>query len=203
MERRLIVIQGDLTLLPLKEGAIINPSNSGMVLTNRGIGQQLSRRAGPFMQQTLHTERSRLKGNRLEPGQVIATDAGQLQAKKLIHISVVGGRKVTKRLISRGILNAYDLADELELPVLGIPPIGPGISKLPFEDFLEVFWRITCEEFSRLEHVSTIYLCLDSTEQFEETTTYIKAHAEELPDGLRVDIQDGGISLDMFSSQLG
>lgn len=202
MERRLIVIQGDLTLLPLKEGAIVNPSNSGMILTNRGIGQQLSRRGGPFMQQTLHTERSKLKGNRLEPGQVVATGAGQLQTDKLIHISVVGGRKVTKRLISRGILNAYDLADELKLQVLGIPPIGPDISKFPFEDFLEVFWRITCEEFSRLEHVATIYLCLDTNDQFDQTITYIEEHAEELPDGLRVDIQDGGIGLDLFSSQL-
>ncbi len=202
MERRLIIIQGDLTLLPLKEGAIINPSNSGLILTNRGIGQQISRRAGPLMQQTLHTERSKLKGGRLDPGQVVATDAGQIPTKKLIHIAIVGGRKVTKRLVSRGILNAYDLADEMELPVLGMPPIGPDISKFEFEDFLDVFWRITCEEFSRLEYVNTIYLCLDSNEQFEETTAYIKEHAEELPDGLRVDIQEGGISMDMFSSQL-
>lgn len=189
-------------MLPLRDGAIINPSNTGLILTSRGIGQQIARRAGPFMQQTLHTERSRLKGGRLEPGQVVATDAGQLQTKYLIHISIVGGRKITKRLISRGILSAYDLADELELPVLGLPPIGPDISKFPFEDFLEVFWRITCEEFSRLESVNTIYLCLDTDEQFEQTATYIKENAEDLPEGLRVDIQEGGIGLDMYSAQL-
>ena len=201
MERRLIVIQGDLTLLPLKDGAIVNPSNAGMILTSRGIGQQLSRRGGPFMQQSLHTERSKLRGNRLEPGQVVATPAGQLQAKKLIHISIVGGRKVNKRLISRGLLNAYDLADELKLQTLGVPPIGPDVSKFPFDEFLEIFWRITCEEFSRLEHVHTIYLALDSDEQFAFTTAYITERAEEVPEGLRVDIQEGGISLGMFSSQ--
>ena len=201
MERRLIVIQGDLTLLPLKDGAIVNPSNAGMILTSRGIGQQLSRRGGPFMQQSLHTERSKLRGNRLEPGQVVATPAGQLQAKKLIHISIVGGRKVNKRLISRGLLNAYDLADELKLQTLGVPPIGPDVSKFPFDEFLEIFWRITCEEFSRLEHVHTIYLALDSDEQFAFTTAYITERAEEVPEGLRVDIQEGGISLGMFSAQ--
>lgn len=202
MERRLVIIQGDLTMLPLREGAIINPSNTGLILTGRGLGQQIMRRGGPYMQQTLHTERSRLKGGRLEPGQVVATEAGQLQTKYLIHISIVGGRKITKRLVSRGILNAYDLADELELPLLGLPPVGPDISKFPFEDFLEVFWRITCEEFSRLESVNTIYLCLDTDEQFEQTAAYIKEHAEELPEGLRVDIQEGGIGLDMYSAQL-
>ena len=91
-----------MTLLPLRDGAIINPSNTGMILTNRGIGQQLLRRAGPFIQQTLHTERSRLRGGRLDPGHVLATDAGQLQASKLIHVAIVGGRKVNARLIARG-----------------------------------------------------------------------------------------------------
>lgn len=202
MERRLIVIQGDLTLLPLKDGAIVNPSNSGLILTGRGIGQQIVRRGGPFIQQTLHIERSKLRGGRLDPGQVVATDAGQLQTSKLIHIAVVGGRKVNKRLIGRGLLNAYDLADELGLRVLGVPPIGPGISKFDFEEFIDVFWRITCEEFPRLENVDTIYLCLDTTEQFEQSKAFIKENSDEIPEGLKVEIQDGGINLGMFSAQL-
>ena len=201
MDRRLTIIQGDLTLLPLRDGAIINPSNTGMILTNRGIGQQLLRRAGPFIQQTLHTERSRLRGGRPDPGHVLATDAGQLQASKLIHVAIVGGRKVNSRLIARGLLNAYDLADEIGMQALGIPPLGPGISKLSMEEFLEVFWRITAEEFLRLENVMDIFLCADSDEEFQQIKAYATEHVDELPEGIELDISEDGISLSMFSSQ--
>lgn len=201
MERRLTIIQGDVTLLPLQEGAIINPSNSGLVLTSRGVGQQLQRRAGPFIQQTLHRERSKLRSGRLESGRVMATDAGQLQASKLIHIAVVGRRKVNERLIARGILNAYDLADELELRALGVPPVGPYISKFSMEDFLQVFWRITIEELPRLENVEDIFLCLDTDEDFAMAKAYAEEHADELPEGLELIISEDGIGLGMFTAQ--
>lgn len=201
MERRLTIIQGDLTLLPLREGAIINPSNTGMILTNRGVGQQIMRRAGPMIQQTLHTERSKLRGGRLEPGQVIATPAGQLQADKLIHISIVGGRKVNARLISRGLLSALDLADELGLRSLGIPPVGPHISKFTMQEFMEVFWRIITEEFPRFESIEDIYLCLNGEQNFDLACEYIEQHYDDLPEGVTLDVSSDGIGLGMFSSQ--
>lgn len=201
MERRLTIIQGDITLLPLRDGAILNPSNQGLILTNRGIGQQILRRAGPFIQQTLHTERSKRRNGRLESGQVMATNAGQLQVQKLIHISVVGGRKVNKRLISRGLLNAYDMADELGMRALGVPPIGPYISKFELSEFLDVFWRITAEELPRLENVEDVFLCIDSDKDFEEVCTYVTDHQDELPDSVRLVVSTDGISIGMFSSQ--
>lgn len=201
MERRLTIIQGDITLLPLRQGAIVNPSNTGMILTSRGIGQQISRRAGPFIQQILHTERSKLRGGRLEPAQVIATDPGQLQVQNLLHVAIVGARKVNKRLISRCLLNVYDMADELQLEQIGLPPLGPEISKLPLEEFLEVFWRISAEELPRLEHVKDVYLCLNDEASFEETHNYAREHAHEFPESVRLEISEEGVGLGIFSSQ--
>ena len=201
MERRLTIIQGDVTLLPLQQGAIFNPSNSGLILTNRGIGQQIARRAGPFIQQTLHTERSKLRQGRLEPGQVLATDAGQLQARKLVHISIVGGRKVNKRLISRGLFYAYTTADDLGLRAVGVPPIGPNISKFPMEEFMPIFWDITSEEFTSFEHIEDIFLCLDQDDDFELACAYAAEHEDEMPEGVTVKVVEGGIGLSMYSSQ--
>ncbi len=201
MERRLTIIQGDLTMLPLSDGAIINPSNSGLVLTSRGIGQQLQRRAGPFIQQMLHTGRSKLRKGRLDPGHVLATDAGQLQADKLIHIAVVGGRRVTPRLIERGILNAFDLGDELEIHALGNPPVGPDISKITIGEFIEIFWRIITEEMGRFDNIEDIFLCIDSEEEFEEVVAYVHQYEEELPENISLTVSTDGISLSMFSQQ--
>lgn len=201
MTKRLTIIQGDLTLLPLQQGAIINPSNTGLILTSRGISQSIVRRAGPFIQQSLHTERSKLKGGRLEPGHVLATTAGQLPVDHLIHVAIVGARKVNKRLISRGLLNAYDLANELECRQIGIPPLGPGISKFPMEDFMDMFWTITAEEFPTFKHVQELFLCLDNEEDFEFATNYAEVHVEEMDEDIELVVSEDGIDLSMFTAQ--
>lgn len=202
MERRLTIIQGDLTLMPLRHGAIINPSNTGLVLTSRGLNQQIARRAGPFIQQALHTARSKLRGGRLEAGQVLETEAGQLQAQYLIHVSLVGGRKINKRLVSRGLLSALDKADELEVQQIGMPPLGPGTAKFPLDDFMEIFWRIIAEEFPTTEHVREIFLCLDDKQEFEYVCQYAEAHADEMPEEIELAISEDGIGLGIFSSRL-
>lgn len=201
MERRLVIIQGDITLLPLRQGAIVNPSNTGLILTSRGVGQQIQRRAGPFIQQTLHTERSKLRGGRIEAGQAVDTDPGQLQIRRLIHVAIVGARKINARLISRCLLSAYDLADELELEQLAIPPLGPGITRFPMDEFLDIFWKISSEELPRLEHVKEVYLCLNEQEDFELAHQYAREHAHEFPESVRLEISEEGIGLGMFSSQ--
>lgn len=202
MERRLTIIQGDLTLLPLRQGGIINPSNTGMVLTSRGLNQQIARRAGPFIQQALHIARSKLRGGRLEPGQVLETEAGQLPVKHLIHVSLVGGRKINKRLISRGLLSALDRADELELKQIGLPPLGPGTSKFPIEDFMEIFWRIIAEEFPTTEHIREIYLCLDNKQEFDYVCQYAEEHADEMPEEIELAISEDGVGLGIFAAHL-
>lgn len=201
MQRRLTIIQGDLTLLPLKNGAIINPSNTGLVLTSQGLAQKISRRAGPYIQQKMHTARSHLRGSRLDPGQVLVTDAGQLSVDYLIHIALVGARKINARLISRGLLNAYDKADELGVEYLGLPPLGPGISKFPMEEFMEIFWRVTAEELPRLEHVQQIFLALEHEADFEAVKNYASEHIEEMDEDVEVVVSESGIGLGMFSAQ--
>ncbi len=198
---KITIIQGDLTMMPLKGGAIVNPSNTGLVLTSRGINQQIMRRAGPFMQQTMHTERSRLRGGRLDPGAALATDAGQLPVDKLLHVAIVGARKINKRLISRCLLSVYDMADELELTQLGVPPLGPGISKFPFEDFVEVFWQITAEELPRLEHVKNVILAVETDSEFGYLKDYAAAHGDDMEEEeIEVTISEDGITMSTFSA---
>ncbi len=193
--RRLTIIQGDITLLPLKHGALVNPSNTGLILTSRGVNAQIARRAGPFIQQTLHMARSKIKTARLEPAQVIDTEAGQLPAARLFHVAIVGARKVNKRLITRCLLNVFDLADEYAYSQLAIPPLGVGIGKFALKDFLEMFWRLTTEEFTRLDHLEEIYLCLDDQESFEFAKNYAQEHLEEMPEEVEVVVKEGGINI--------
>ena len=133
--KALTITLGDMTLLNLKEGAMVNPSNTGLILGS-GVSEMIARRAGPFFQQKLHTVRSGLPGNRLEPGRAVDTEPGQLACKRLIHTSLLGKKKVDKKLVANALLAVYDLADELELKEVAIPPLGTGVGKFPFDDFL-------------------------------------------------------------------
>ncbi len=192
MAKLLTITEGDITLLPLKNGGLVNPSNTGMILS-RGVSSQISRRAGPFIQQTLHMKRSRLRNNRLEPGEAVETEAGQLPFKNLIHVSILGAKRINKRLISNCILNAYDLAEQLELDALAFPPLGTEIAGFPIDDFLELFWKITNEELPESEHLRNVVLCVSDAADFERTADFLEEHFDELSEDVEIDIRPGGI----------
>lgn len=195
-KRTLTVTQGDITLLPLENGALINPSNTGMILGS-GVGEAITRRAGPFIQQTLHMKRSQLDENRLDPGEAVETEAGQLSAKYLIHVSILGAQDVDKRLISNCILNAYDLAEELEVGVVAFPPLGVELAQFPLEDFLDLFARITVEELPRADHLENVILCSDDDHDFEAIAEYCETHRTDLPELIELEISESGIGLGM------
>ena len=191
-KRKLTITQGDITLLPLEGGAIVNPSNTGMILGS-GVGEAITRRAGPFIQQTLHMKRSQLDGNRLEPGEAIETEAGQLNADWLIHVSILGAKDVDKRLISNCILNAYDLAEKLGVEVLAFPPLGVELAQFPLQDFLDLFARITVEELPRADHLKGVILCAEDEHDFEKCAEYSRQHREDLPEEIELEISQSGL----------
>lgn len=191
-EKTLTITRGDITLLPLSDGAIVNPSNTGMIL-QRGVGASIARRAGPFIQQTLHMRRSRLRKNRLEPGEAIDTEAGQLPTKTLIHVSILGAKRIDERLITSCILNAYDLAEELELTAIAFPAVGVDTANFPMASFLDLFFRITNEEVPHSKTLRDIILCVDDAAQFEQTEDYLEAHFDMLDERIEVNIEPGGI----------
>lgn len=195
--RKLTITQGDITLLPLEGGAIVNPSNTGMILGS-GVGEAITRRAGPFIQQTLHMKRSGLSGNRLEPGEAISTEAGQLSADHLIHVSILGAKEVDKRLISNCILNAYDLADTLEIETLAFPPLGVELAQFPIEDFLDLFARITVEELPRADHLRHVILCSENEHDFDICADYSERHREDLPEEIELEISESGVGLGLM-----
>ncbi len=195
--RNLIITQGDMTLLPLDDGALVNPSNTGLILGS-GVSGAIARRGGPYMQQTLHMARSQLRKNRLDPGKAIDTEPGQLNCKRLIHVSIVGAKKINDRLISNAILNAYDLADELKLSQLAFPAVGVGAAGFPLPRFLEIFWKITAQELPRLNHVHQVFLCLYEGEEFQAACNFADEHASEFPKNIKIEISESGFTSGVF-----
>jgi O-acetyl-ADP-ribose deacetylase (regulator of RNase III) len=190
--RHFTITHGDITLLQLNDGAIVNPSNTGLILGS-GVSEQIARRAGPMFQQKLHTARSALYQNKLDLGRAFDTDAGQLNAKRLIHVSIVGRKKADRALITDAILNVYDLAERLELPVIAFPALGVGVAKFPLEEFLELFWQITLEELPRSESLEHVILCLYDENEFNVARDLAEKNQDDIPETIQLEIAEGSM----------
>lgn len=186
--RRFTLTYGDISLLQMRDGAIVNPSNTGLILGS-GVSESIARRAGPDFQQKLHTARSRLPGNRLDPGRAIDTEGGGLAVKRLIHVSIIGKKKVDRRLITNSIINVYDLAEEIGMASIAFPALGVGLGKFPLEEFVELFFTITCEELPRSESLEHVVLCMYDEAEFEIAKAYAEAHAADIPEIITFEVK--------------
>ena len=185
--RLFTVTHGDISLLQIREGAIVNPSNTGLILGS-GVSESIARRAGPDFQQKLHMARSRLYGNRLDPAKAIDTEAGGLTAKRIIHVSIIGKKKVDTKLITNSILNVFDLAEEIGMRELAFPALGVGLGKFPLAEFIELFFKITIEELPRSETVEHVVLCLYDEAEFAVATDYIERHQHLVPEIITLEV---------------
>ncbi len=198
----LIITQGDITLLPITDGALVNPSNTGMILGS-GVSGAIARRGGPYIQQTLHMKRSQLRDNRLKPGHAVDTEPGQLNCKRLIHVSIVGAKKINDRLISNCIRNAYKLADQLELSQIAFPALGTGVAGYPVKRFIERFWNITATELPRFKYLTDVYLCMhdeddEEKNSFQLACDYADEHVQEMPERIKLEISESGFTGGVF-----
>ncbi|GEM_PF-1546224 len=179
------IMQGDIALLDIREGIIVNPSNTGLIL-NRSVSDSIARHAGPEFQQKMHTKRSQLPQNRLELGRVIETEPGLLHAKYVLHVSIIGKKAVDRNLITNSIINCFDRAERLGANAIAFPPLGVGVGKFPFEEFLDIFYTIVLEELPRSESLLTVVLCLDEAE-FVLATKHVEENREKVPRNVKIE----------------
>ncbi len=179
------IMQGDIALLDIRDGIIVNPSNTGLIL-NRSVSDSIARHAGPDFQQKMHTKRSQLPQNRLELGRVIETEPGLLHAKYVLHVSIIGKNAVDKKLIMNSLINCFDRAERLEATAIAFPPLGVGVGKFPFDEFLSIFYTIVLEELPRSESLLTVVLCLDENE-FAQATKHVEENKDQVPPNVTIE----------------
>ena len=129
----LALVQGDIT--EQRVDAIVNAANSSL-LGGGGVDGAIHRRGGPEILDECQALRASHYGRGLPTGQAVATTAGRLPARWVIH--TVG--PVHSRLEDRSALlrdcyaNALRIADELGAGSVAFPLISAGIYGWPVED---------------------------------------------------------------------
>ncbi|MFJ6658296.1 O-acetyl-ADP-ribose deacetylase [Streptomyces sp. NPDC091377] len=129
----LTLVQGDLTRQSVD--AIVNAANSSL-LGGGGVDGAIHRRGGPAILEACRALRAGHYGKGLPTGQAVATTAGELDARWVIH--TVGPVHSTTEDRSALLASCYReslrIADELGARTVAFPAISTGVYGWPMDD---------------------------------------------------------------------
>jgi O-acetyl-ADP-ribose deacetylase (regulator of RNase III) len=86
----------------------------------------------------------------IERGDAVATGAGRLPAKHVIHAAVMGQDLATSaELIEQATRRTLEVADELGAESIALPAFGTGVGGFPLEDCADLMVRVVREHRPR------------------------------------------------------
>ncbi|SIN23224.1 O-acetyl-ADP-ribose deacetylase [Micromonospora cremea] len=130
---RINVVEGDITAQ--RVDAIVNAANSSL-LGGRGVDGAIHRRGGPAILAECRAVRASRYPDGLPTGQAVATTAGDLPARWVIHTvgPVWSATEDRSALLRDCYANSLRVADELGAGTVAYPLISAGIYGWPVDD---------------------------------------------------------------------
>ena len=120
------VVEGDITALAVD--AIANAANDHLWM-GAGVAGAIKRAGGEEI------EREAVAEGPVPVGSAVATTAGRLQARFVIHGAVMGqDLRTNAELIERTTQNCLELADTLDCESLALPAFGTGVGGFPLDE---------------------------------------------------------------------
>jgi O-acetyl-ADP-ribose deacetylase len=120
------VVDGDITALDVD--AIANAANNHLWMGS-GVAGAIKRAGGEDI------ERQAVAQGPIEVGDAVATDAGRLSARWVVHGAVMGqDLRTDDELVARTTRRVLEVADELGARSLALPAFGTGVGGFPLED---------------------------------------------------------------------
>ncbi|RPF37474.1 O-acetyl-ADP-ribose deacetylase [Streptomyces sp. TLI_185] len=115
--------------------AIVNAANSSL-LGGGGVDGAIHRRGGPAILEECRKLRASQYGKGLPTGQAVATTAGELDARWVIHTvgPVWSSTEDRSELLASCYRESLRVADELGARTVAFPAISTGVYRWPMED---------------------------------------------------------------------
>ena len=157
---RLEVVEGDIT--ELEVDAIANAANNALWMGS-GVAGAIKRAGGDEI------EREAVALGPIEVGGAVATRAGRLPAKHVIHGAVMGqDLRTDAELVRLTTQRCLELADDLQCRSLALPAFGTGVGGFPLEDCARIMVSTArAHEPSSLERVVFAVFGDDARRAFE------------------------------------
>jgi O-acetyl-ADP-ribose deacetylase len=123
---RLEVVEGDITALEVD--AIANAANDRLWMGS-GVAGAIKRAGGEEI------EREAVAQGPIPVGDAVATGAGRLAARYVIHGAVMGqDLRTDAELVSQTTRRCLEVADELGCRSLALPAFGTGVGGFPLDE---------------------------------------------------------------------
>jgi O-acetyl-ADP-ribose deacetylase (regulator of RNase III) len=130
---RLTLVEGDIT--EQRVDAVVNAANSSL-LGGGGVDGAIHRRGGPEILAACRALRASRYGGGLRTGQAVATTAGRLPARWVVHTvgPVWSPDEDRSPLLRSCYAESLRVADELGAQSIAFPLISAGVYGWPFDD---------------------------------------------------------------------
>jgi O-acetyl-ADP-ribose deacetylase (regulator of RNase III) len=150
------VIQNDITEISVD--ALVNAANNQLWMGG-GVAGALKRKGG----QVIETEA--MKKGPIPIGEAVATNAGELNARFVIHAAGMGSDLRTDRTkIKNATHNSLLRAHELKIKSIALPSIGTGVGGFPVNEAAEIMIDTAIDFIKKNENTTLkriIFVLLD------------------------------------------
>jgi O-acetyl-ADP-ribose deacetylase len=154
------IVEGDITSLQVD--AVANAANSSLWMGS-GVAGAIKRAGGEEI------EREAVAKGPIAVGDAVATGAGRLAARWVIHGAAMGpDLRTDEDLVRRTTRRCLEVADDLGARSLALPAFGSGVGGLPLETCARAMVDVvTAYEPESLEDVSVAVFGTAAREAFE------------------------------------
>ncbi|MEU1513508.1 O-acetyl-ADP-ribose deacetylase [Streptomyces sp. NPDC005811] len=148
----LTLVQGDITGQSVD--AIVNAANSSL-LGGGGVDGAIHRRGGPEILADCRRLRASQYGRGLPTGQAVATTAGELDARWVIHTvgPVYSASEDRSALLASCYRESLRVADELGARTVAFPAVSAGIYGWPLDDAARIAVETARTTPTRVEEI--------------------------------------------------
>jgi O-acetyl-ADP-ribose deacetylase len=155
------ILHGDIT--ECDDDIIVNAANTSLWL-GAGVAGAIKAKGG------IEIEKEAMAKGPIAPGQAVATGAGKLKARFIIHAAVMEeDLRTNEGYIRAATENSLKLADSMGMGSIVFPALGTGVGRFP----LKICARVMMEEVSKFDktrplHVNRVRFALFSSQAYEE-----------------------------------
>ncbi|MCK1823514.1 O-acetyl-ADP-ribose deacetylase [Streptomyces sp. XM83C] len=149
------LVRGDITRV--SADAIVNAANSSL-LGGGGVDGAIHRRGGPAILEECRRLRASRYGRGLPTGRAVATTAGNLDARWVIHTvgPVHSAEEDRSELLASCYRESLRVADELGARTVAFPAISTGVYRWPMDDAARIAVDTVRSTPTRVEEVSFV-----------------------------------------------
>jgi O-acetyl-ADP-ribose deacetylase (regulator of RNase III) len=165
---RVLVISGPGDITREQTDAIVNAANSSL-LGGGGVDGAIHRAGGPAILEACQEIVDRI--GRLPAGQAVATPAGRLAARYVIHTVGPfwsGGQQGEAEALASCHRKSIRIADELQLASIAFPAISTGAYRYPVDQASRVAITSAAEALEKAAHVREVRFVLFDPETFTQ-----------------------------------